>query len=395
MTAFALTKPGPHYRFRVLILLTILSGFCQGLLLPLLTVLLERDGVSSSVNGLNAAAMYVGTFATMFFIEIPFRRYGYKPLIIGGLLLMLVSVSLFPFSANLWIWVVLRMMTGVGDSALHFCTQLWIIASSPKTSRGRNIALYGMSYSIGFSIGPLGLNLLKLTQWLPFAAIVFFILLSLALLIRLPNEHGERADKAEENRAGKRYARAIRLGWFALIPALLYGYMESTMNSNFPIYGLKLGLTDTWLSFLLPAIGLGSLVLQLPLGRLSDRIGRRTVLTGAGLLGGLAFVAIPFAGTAEWVILLLLVTAGGMVGSFFSLGLAYMADLLPRPLLACANVLSSILFSVGSLIGPNAGGFGIQYVSLGSMFFFLGGGFLLFALIGFFYRGKRVKIEET
>jgi len=136
-------------------------------------------------------------------------------------------------------------------------------------------------------------------------------------------------------------------------------------------------------------------VLQLPLGWLSDRIGRRTVLTGAGLLGGLAFVAIPFAGTAEWVILLLLVTAGGMVGSFFSLGLAYMADLLPRPLLACANVLSSILFSVGSLIGPNAGGFGIQYVSLGSMFFFLGGGFLAFALIGFFYRGKHVKIEAA
>lgn len=395
MTSLSLTKPGPHYRFRVLILLTILSGFCQGLLLPLLTVLLERDGISSSMNGLNAAAMYVGTFASMFFIEIPFRRFGYKPLIICGLLLMLVSVSLFPFSANLWFWVVLRMMTGIGDSALHFCTQLWIIASSPKTSRGRNIALYGMSYSVGFSIGPLGLNLLKLTSWLPFAAIGFFILISLALLIRLPNEHAEKADKAEANSASKRYARVVRIGWFALIPALLYGYMESTMNSNFPIYGLKLGLTDTWLSFLLPAIGLGSLVLQLPLGRLSDRIGRRPVLTGAGLIGGLAFVAIPFVGKAEWAILILLMTAGGLVGSFFSLGLAYMADILPRPLLASANVLSSILFSVGSLIGPNAGGLGIQYVSLGSMFYFLGGGFLLFALIGIIYRGKRVNIETA
>ncbi|MBC8081546.1 MAG: MFS transporter [Gorillibacterium sp.] len=386
MRLLSLPKPGPAYRFRVLIMLTVLSGFCQGLMLPLLTVMLEKDGVSSSMNGLNAAAMYVGTFATMFFIEIPFRRFGYKPLIICGMLLMAISVMLFPIWYNLGFWVLLRIVVGIGDSSLHFCTQLWIIASSPKQKRGRNISLYGMSYSIGFSIGPIGLNLLKLSHWLPFVSIFIFLSLGLLVLSRLPNEYGEREAHSLEKSVGKRYSKAIMLGWFALLPALLYGYMESTMNSNFPIYGIKLGITDTWLSFLLPAIGLGSLILQFPLGALSDRIGRRSVLTGAGMLGGIAFLAIPFAGKQEWIILILLAIAGGLVGSFFSLGLAYLADLLPRNLLACSNVLSSILFSVGSLIGPNAGGFGMQYLSLGSMFYILGGCFLVFSLIGLLFR---------
>ncbi|MCL6458720.1 MAG: MFS transporter [Gorillibacterium sp.] len=388
MTRLSLPKPGSAYRFRVLIMLTILSGFSQGLLLPLLTVLLEKDGVSSGINGLNAAAMYMGTFATMFFIEIPFNRFGYKPLILCGLTLIAISVTLFPLWDNLWFWVLLRIVAGIGDSALHFCTQLWIIASSPKEKRGRNISLYGMSYSIGFSMGPIGLNLLKLSQWLPFLAIFLFLLLGVIMLARLPNEHVEKEAASSEKSTGNRYAKVIALGWFALIPALLYGYMESTMNSNFPIYGIKLGITDTWLSFLLPAVGLGSLVLQFPLGALSDRMGRRKVLIGAGMLGGLAFVTIPLAGKQEWIILILLALAGGLVGSFFSLGLAYLADLLPRILLASANVLSSILFSVGSLIGPNAGGFGMQYLSLGSMFYLLGGCFLVFGLVGLLFRER-------
>ena len=368
----------PSHLF-VLLFVCVAAGYNQGALLPLLTVLLEQDGVSAGMNGLNSTAMYIGTFATMFFIRRPVARFGYLPVIAGGLLLAGAASFAFPFWKSLTAWYALRLLVGVGDSALHFATQLWIVTTSPPERRGRYISLYGMCYGIGFSIGPLGLNALRFGDIAPFALIAASMLLALALLVRLPKAK----PAAETGEQGGGGVRAVyRYAWFALVPAFLYGYMEASMNGNFPIYGLRIGFPEAQVSLLLLTIGLGSLALQLPLGTLSDRIGRRPVLLACGLVGGLAFACVPLAGDRWYAVAALFALAGGLVGSFFSLGLAYAADLLPKGRLPTANVVASIHFSVGSIAGPYLGGLGIEHVSRSSMFWLLGGFFLLYVLAG-------------
>ncbi|MCZ8521993.1 MULTISPECIES: MFS transporter [Paenibacillus] len=375
----------PLRHYLVLITVVIAAGMNQGMLLPLLTMLLEQTGVSSGVNGLNAAALYIGIFATMFWIEKPVRRYGYKPVILGGMVIVCIALILFPVFPHYWVWLLLRIAVGVGDSGLHYATQLWIVASSPPDRRGRYISLYGMAYGAGFSIGPLGINLLAFGESVPFLAAALLSAVSLLLVLKLRNGHPERG--REGSRLKVSYPAVFRLAWFALLTSFLYGYMESSMNSNFPVYGLRAGFSDAWISLLLPAVGVGSLVLQLPLGIWSDRWGRRRVLMGAGLIGGAAFLAVPFfADGSPYALLLLFGIAGGMVGSFYTLGLAYAADVVPGAVLPRTNVIASVLFSVGSILGPGIGGFSMQYGSLHSMFYWLGGAFVLFALLGLLYR---------
>ncbi|MED0737082.1 MFS transporter [Aneurinibacillus thermoaerophilus] len=378
------------YRFLLLIFVVLIAGLSQGLLLPLLTILLEKSGVSSGMNGLNAVALYIGMFLIMLVIEKPVRKFGYKRVIILGIMLVMAATLLFPLWKNLVFWFALRMLVGMGDSALHYSSQLWITSTSPAEKRGRNISIYGMAYAIGFSIGPLGINLMSFGVWVPFAVIGVCFGLALLLLLKMPHEYPVREEKNAP--AKSRYIGAIRIAWFALFPALLYGYMESSMNSNFPVYGLRMGLSESWVSVLLPAFGIGSLILQIPLGLWSDRKGRKQVLMLAGFAGGLAFLSVPLFGNNVWGILFAFIAAGGLVGSFYSLGLAYVADLVPKAYLPAANVIASINFSVGSIIGPNLGGLGIQYVSPGSMFYFLGSMFLLFIGLGFFF--QRTKQEE-
>ncbi|MNR43201.1 Major Facilitator Superfamily protein [compost metagenome] len=77
-----------------------------------------------------------------------------------------------------------------------------------------------------------------------------------------------------------------------------------------------------------------------------------------------------------------------MVGSFFSLGLAYAADILPRHLLPTANIIASIQYSVGSIIGPLVGGMALHYLNVVSIFYFLGLVYLLFGLSGFIFRAR-------
>jgi MFS family permease len=375
-----------NYQLTTLIMVIIVAGMSQGMLLPLLTILLDRSGVSTDTNGVNATALYIGIFATMFFIEKPVRRYGYKPVIMIGMSLIIIANCLFPVWQQVGFWFILRLLVGIGDSALHFATQLWIVASSPKEKRGRNISLYGMAYGVGFSLGPLGITLLKAGIWVPFMVTSAFFLLILLLLTRLKNEKPERAERAEA--AHKRATTVISLAWFPLITSLLFGYMEATMNSNFPLYGLRIGITESTIGLLLPVTGIGGLIMQLPLGIWSDRVGRKPILMGTAIVGALAFSCVPFVGTNLWGLGLCLGVAGGMVGSFFSLGLAYAADILPRHLLPTANIIASIQYSVGSIIGPLVGGMALHYLSVFSIFYFLGLVYLLFGLSGFIFKAR-------
>ncbi|MCI1694518.1 MFS transporter [Aneurinibacillus aneurinilyticus] len=382
-----------NYRFFILILVVIIAGLSQGLLLPLLAIILEKAGVSSGANGLNAAALYIGTFLTMLVIEKPVQKLGYKRVITIGVVLVTVATVLFPLWQNLAFWFVLRMLVGMGDSALHYASQLWITSSSPAGKRGRHIAIYGMSYAIGFSVGPLGIKLLPYGMWVPFVTVSILFALAFFLLLRLPHEYPVQEEKSPS--AKRRYVGAAQIAWFALIPSFLYGYMEASINSNFPVYGLRMGISEGWVSFLLPAIGIGSLILQLPLGMWSDRIGRKPVLMLSGFLGALAFLVVPLFGAHVWGVFVAFIIAGGLVGSFYSLGLAYIADLVPKASLPAANIIASINFSVGSIVGPNLGGLGIQYVAPGSMFYFLGGMFLLFTICGFFFQRAKQQEESS
>jgi MFS family permease len=375
-----------RYRFITLLLVVVVAGMSQGLLLPLLSIMLEDAGIPADRNGINSAAMYIGIFAMMFFVEKPVIRFGYKKVILAGIALVTIASLLFPFTGSLAVWFVLRLLVGIGDSSLHYATQLWIVSSSPADRRGKYISLYGMAYGLGFSLGPLGINLLPLGKQVPFLVSCLFFVMVLLLVARMKNELPERT--AKDASGGNRFVTTYRAAWFVLIPGFLYGLMEASMNSSFPLYGLRIELSQHWISLLLLAFGAGSLVLQLPLGLWSDRIGRKPVLIACGAAGSLAFFAIPAAGADVWLLFVLFAIAGSAVGSFYSLGLAYAADILPRAILPAANVIASIHFSIGSITGPALGGYGIRYVSVHSIFLFLGASFLFFALLGFGFRPK-------
>ncbi|GGO07147.1 MFS transporter [Saccharibacillus kuerlensis] len=381
------------FSYYILLGIVVMAGLSQGLLLPLLSILLEQQGVSASVNGMNSAALYIGSFAMTLIAERLVGVVGFKKLLIGGLLMVMIALPLFPLIPSIGIWFVLRLIVGAGDSALNYVAQLWILLVTPAEKRGRNLSLYGMSYGIGFSVGPLGIGLVNYGEYVPFVLLAFLFLLVLIFVIRfLPEYRPER--EAQHSRGFARFPRIYRFAWFALIPAFLYGYMEASLNGNFPVYALRTGLSTENIALLLLCTGIGGLILQLPLGMLSDRVGRRPILIMAGICGGLLFALVPMAGTNLWANIALFLAAGGLVGSFYSLGMAYAADILPKGLIPSANVIASFHFSIGSMAGPGIGGYSMQHGSPFLLFWIMGGAYICFGLMGFFFRGETSKNIE-
>ena len=363
-----------RFRFWILVLLVMISGLSQGMLLPLLAIILEQGGVSSSVNGLHATGLYIGVLLASPFMEKPMQKYGFKPIIIVGGLLVIISLALFPVWQSLWFWFMLRIAIGIGDNMLHFGTQTWITSTADKSTRGRSISIYGMSFSFGFALGPLFTRLLEVNIALPFiaSALLSMIVWSLMLFVRnnWPNTEESKGITATKESSLKRFIQTTKIAWIALLPPLAYGFLEATLHATFPIYGLRIGHDVHMLSLIIPCFAAGSLITQLPLGILSDRIGRRKILLIILSLGLLCFIGAAFLEHSTIALFIFFTLAGMFVGSTYSMGISYMTDLLPQSLLPAGNLLCSIAFSIGSLGGPYFGGLFIQFLP-GVSFFYM------------------------
>ncbi len=263
------------------------------------------------------------------------------------------------------------MIIGIGDQMLHFGTQTWITATSPTHKRGRNIAFYGFFFSLGFAIGPIMTGFITVNQYLPFWLAASLSFIAWLCLLTVRNEFPEENlnDKTKSQGSLKRFYSAWKIAWVAFLPPFGYGFLESSLLGNFPVYALRIGLNVDHLALLLPLFAIGSLITQMPLGIL--KLGGQKLLIFI-LIGGLLIFSIASLVETHYIgLVVCLVIAGMLVGSTFSLGISFMADLLPKNLLPAGNILCGISFSVGSILGPFVGGFYIQWFPNGSFFYVL------------------------
>lgn len=343
-------------------------GMSQGMIVPLLALLLERRGISPLQNGFGTTALYLGVIIASPQIERIVRRIGARRTVLVSILTTTVLTLLFPLWDHVHVWLVLRLLLGFSMTGLYVATEIWLNTIVTGNNRGRVFAFYGLAIAIGMMLGPQGINLLQISLFAPFLICAATYLLPLVLIYRLSDE-GERLEEPVQgsDRGWKRFGRIFWIAPFALCASLVYGYLDGALIGGFPIYGSRIALSNEQISFALTAFVIGSIVFQFPLGWLSDRWGRRPALLIATAIGLVMFLLIPAtvrptAGTelltAEtirtnaWVLYTLLFFAGGALGSFYSLGLACLGDVFSRQDLATANVVYTMLYGVGSLLGP-------------------------------------------
>src|SRR5699024_1611894 len=97
-------------RFIILSVIVCISGFSQGMLLPLISFIFENRQVSATINGLHASGLYIGVLLSALFIEAPLRKYGFRPMIITGGAIVAMSLLAFPLLDSIWVWFILRLI---------------------------------------------------------------------------------------------------------------------------------------------------------------------------------------------------------------------------------------------------------------------------------------------
>jgi MFS family permease len=122
----------------------------------------------------------------------------------------------------------------------------------------------------------------------------------------------------------------------------------------FPLYATSLGASLGVLGLITAVLGLARLASALPIGVLSDRLDRKTVLVAGMVLFALSFVAYAMAPSPGWLVVPRVLQAAAMV-STFPLGVAYIGDVVEqRDRGAAIGVYTAAMgsgFAVGPLIG--------------------------------------------
>jgi len=122
----------------------------------------------------------------------------------------------------------------------------------------------------------------------------------------------------------------------------------------FPLYTTSLGASLGVLGLITAVLGLTRLASALPIGMLSDRLDRKTVLVGGMVAFAISFALYALAPNAGWLVLPRVVQAIAMVATF-PLGIAYIGDIVEtRDRGAAIGVYTAAMgsgFAVGPLLG--------------------------------------------
>lgn len=154
----------------------------------------------------------------------------------------------------------------------------------------------------------------------------------------------------------------------------------------FPLYTTSLGASLATLGLITAVLGLARLASSVPVGMLSDRLDRKTVLVAGMVMFAVSFVLYAVAPNPAWLVIPRVLQAIGMVATF-PLGIAYIGDLVePRDRGAAIGVYTAAMgagFAVGPLIGSWVGsvaGMPAAY-ACGAVIAVLGAGFGVLRLI--------------
>jgi len=263
-----------------------------------------------------------------------------------------------------WAWAFLRAASGFAMAAVFMGLESWLHVASDPGNRGRLIAVYQATLYTGLVAGQI-----LLMTW-PVEGVELFSLVALLMTLAvIPVALTRQTAPVFEARERPPLRPLVRRAPLAVAAAMAAGVLQGGAYAVGPLYAQAAGHSTRGVALFMGALVAGGLVVQLPLGRVSDRLDRRIVLLAMCL--ALAAVAgggslLPAAAPDRAVPLAFLL--GGLVFSLYPIALAHAFDRVEREEGLGASALMMLAFGVGSVTGPLVSAGAMELLGTGGFF---------------------------
>ena len=323
----------------------------NGLMFAYIPVRLGAEGFAPTWAGGMLTGLSAGGIAGCLLTGVIVRRIGHaRAYMVLSALIVLSNVGVAAGTHPI-LWIVARALYGFAISAMFIVAQSWLNDAIDNSIRGRVMAIFYVSYVVGLGIGSALMGLLDIGS-----AQVPLVGISFTALSMLPIGLTRLAQPPAPESASVALGRAWQISPVGVAGMLAVGGLSMMIAGFSPIHATAKGFTQQEVAMLMFCMPLGTLLLQIPFGWISDRTDRRYVLITASLLVAVAGVAAARYDAASLsVILVIYVVWSGASESIYSLASAHANDRASKDDLVTLS--SSMLFawSVSGFIIPGLG----------------------------------------
>lgn len=253
------------------------------------------------------------------------------------------SISVVPIT-----WALMRLVFGFCMAGLFIVLESWLNDASTPTTRGRTLAVYMVVSMGGLAIGQLIIAFVDTAGYTLF--ILASVLVSLAVVPVTLAATTEAPPVREAERLGlSELYRTVPTG---LVGMLFTGMSIGVLFGLGAVYAAGVGFSPGRLAAFLVLPTVGSLLMQWPIGLISDRLPRRGVIfvVALGAVAVCGVMAVLPSGSP--LVLVGMFLLGGMTFPLYSLLLTYTLDWsAPGKAIGASSSLLRVN-GAGAVIGP-------------------------------------------
>jgi MFS family permease len=326
-----------------------LGNGLQGLLLP---VRGAEEHYTTTVLGFLGTAWATGFVLGCLLAQQVVRRIGHVRAFSGFISLMAIIALLTGIMVDPVWWIVLRVVTGFCTAGTSMIIESWLNERATNDSRGMIFSLYISITLIGSVGGQMMLGLADISS-----PILFMIAGILYCLAMMPTTWS--------NAASPKPLRTVRLdigGLFRNSPVscvgiLLTGISNGAFGTLGAVFGSQAHLSSSTIAIMMSLPIFAGAIMQLPAGRLSDRVDRRYVLAALAGVAALSGLAIALVQPDNITVLMVMIAVfGATSNSLYSITVAHANDFATSEDYVKISGGLLLLYGVGTIIGPTVGG---------------------------------------
>lgn len=324
-------------------------------------LLMVGNGLQGTLLGVRGAIEGFGTFEMSVVMSAYFlgflggsrlapdmiRRVGHVRVFAALASFISAVLILYPAMPNSLAWVLGRVIIGFCFSGVYVTAESWLNNSATNENRGQALSLYMIVQMVGIVSAQ---GLLVLAD--PSGYVLFVISSVLVSISFAPILLSISPTPAFESTKPMSLKELLRISPLGVIGMFLLGGVFSAQFGMAPVYGSEAGLSIGQISIFVAAFYVGAMVIQYPLGWISDRMDRRLLIMITAALGGAGAVLAMVGGGSFIVLIIAAFLVGGMSNPLYSLLIAYTNDFLDYDDMAAASGGMVFINGLGAISGP-------------------------------------------
>lgn len=322
----------------------------HGLLNSLISVRAADEAFSNVSIGMMGVA-YFGGFLVGIYLCIKFlvevghiRTFAALASVVSA-----IAVS-FLLVINPISWIIFRFGYGICIAALYMVIESWLNAFSSHDNRGQVLSIYMILIYMSFSASQYLLILGNIEDFYPFIVVSILISISVVPLCLSP-----KAKPVELTMDSMPLKKLLNVSPYGSLSCFNSGLVVGSIWTMMGAFLAQNEFEASKISLYLSMTFLGALLMQYPLGKISDiRQDRRSVIRFTSFLGaGVFFLTLLFLSFIKFPItyIFLFLLIGGCTFPIYSLSMAHIIDHLEPKYIIKASGSLIWINSLGAMIG--------------------------------------------